>query len=86
MKITNPADVQINHWYTYCCHLDLYPITEVELKDIQNQLSDDDAELIPEVWATKREALLEIRRRWIKSNEFISVAEIDDMLSEIPQD
>lgn len=86
MKIENPDNIKINHWYTYCCHLDLYPIeTQNELEDIQSQLSSEDYELCPEIWETQKEALLEIRERWQRSGYPKAVSEIDEILSKISQ-
>lgn len=79
MKKENPDDLKIGHWYTYCCHLDLFQILDQEeLEDIRERLSDDEPPR-PEVWETRQEALLKIRTRW-QDPEVL--AEIDELLTQ----
>ena len=60
-KISNPEDLKIGHWYTFCCEEDLTEITsEDQLKDARADLED----CIGDAWETKEEALTEIDLWW----------------------
>ncbi len=82
MKITNPQDVKIGHWYTLCCHMDLAIIeTQSNLDNVLHEFLDFKDPIV-EVWETQREALLEIRVGW---GDYPNIqAEIDEMIASIP--
>ena len=87
--ITNPDLVRVGYYATFCCHLDLFRIeNEEELKDVQEDLqmweSGEDRTLRRYVWPTYREALLEIRLRFLP-NDKEPLSEIDALLAEIPR-
>jgi hypothetical protein len=61
-RITNPIELKIGHWYTFCCERDLTQIaSEEELEEVRNDLLEDG---MNKVWETKEEALLEIKSWW----------------------
>lgn len=87
MKIEHPEDIKIGHWWSICCHLDLYEIqNQSDLTDVQemvqSNLTDDDWPHV-DIWEAQGEALLEIRSRW-RDSEVIT--EIDMMLAKIPNE
>jgi hypothetical protein len=60
-RITNPDEVKIGHWYTFCCEEDLTQIdNDEELETVKEDLQDE----IDSVWETKEEALAEIKSWW----------------------
>lgn len=85
--MTGQNNPTVGDWYTYCCHLDLTQIAdEQELETVKRELQDDDEELVPQVWKTKEEALIEIRRYFVNALDFCpenqtSLDKIDEMLA-----
>ena len=77
MRIKEPILVKIGMWATQCCHRDLYQIsTDTE---IENILEDWDDGVSHDVWETKREALLDIRKGFDGKEELLF---IDKMLAD----
>jgi hypothetical protein len=66
---------QIGMWATQCCHRDLYQIESQDQIDII--LDDWDEGISHDVYFSKKEALIEIRKRWDDPNE---IAMINKML------
>ena len=59
-RITNPHNIKIGHYYSYCCELDLYKIeSESDINDLVDDMNDDYG-LIPRIWDTKESALKEL--------------------------
>jgi hypothetical protein len=82
------ANLRMGAWAAMCCHLDLYEITdEEELEHIREQLTDPTVTREGwMVWATRREALEEMRSGYDDDPPSDAVreivAEIDAMLAE----
>lgn len=69
---------QIGMWATQCCYRDLY---QIESQDqIDTILGDWDEGISHDVYFSKKEALLEIRKQWDDPGE---IAMIDEMLEEL---
>jgi len=80
MKIKNPKQIKIGLWASQCCHCDLHQIsTDTEIETI---LEDWDDGVDYDVWETKREALLEIRKGFDDKKELLI---IDKMLADIKE-
>lgn len=84
MKITNPDDIKIGHWYTICCHLDMDQIkNDNDLEYAKEHAVEWFIEEEPpaiHIWETQLEALLEIRKGWRDSEV---IAEIDELIAGI---
>lgn len=77
-KITQQSDIKIGMWATQCCHYDLY---EIKSDEQINQIVEDwDEGLSHDVYKTKKDALLDIRRGW---NDQCEIAKIDKMLKNL---
>lgn len=77
-KIINRDDIKIGMWATSCCHRDLYEITSED--QIGEIIDDWDEGVSHDVYRTKKEALLEIRKGWDEPRE---IEIIDKMLKEL---
>ena len=83
MKIVNPEDVKVGHWYTGCCHRDLVQIlTQADLEEVIDIITDGDGETV-DIWDSQIEALQQIRQWMVNSSQESDVAEIDMMLKEL---
>lgn len=78
-QITNPDDVQVGYWYSKCCHLDLYQVEADDVDWLKEELTEEEPEpFVPMVWATKRDALLDIREMFADGSA--QRAEVDALL------
>ena len=78
MKIKDPTQVKIGLWTSQCCHCDLHQI--VTGTEIETIIEDWDQGISYDVWETKREALIDIRKGF---NDIKELHLIDKMLGEI---
>ena len=74
-RVTNPAELKIGMWASPCCHRDLYQIKSQD--EIDTIIDDWDEGISHEVYRSKKEALLDIRKGFDDPGE---LKVIDEML------
>ena len=78
MQIKDITQVKIGMWASQCCHCDLHQISaDAEIETI---LEDWDEGIDYDVWPTRREALLDIRKGFEDKKELLL---IDKMLLDL---
>ena len=62
MKVA--LEPKIGRWFSFCCHLDLYQITEKDLETVKRECESDG--ICGGVWEDELTALKEIQTWWDK--------------------
>jgi hypothetical protein len=80
VKITDTKQLKKGLWASGCCYRDLYQIATDD--QIQIIIEDWDEGISHDVWETKREALLDIRKEFDDPRD---LASIDSMIAHIDE-
>lgn len=79
-NITDPDDLKVGQWATWCCHQDLEQIDANLLEQIREDFINPDPWPIWKVWNTRKEALEDILIGWSENSD--EYREIIEMLQE----